>query len=98
MGQIIKFFGWLILGIAMTLVIFGHLTMILIYDMAYLMETLFPSDPESISSIWIIMGSALPAAGMWLLGHGMQKLEAKAEAKEAAEIAAEAAAADQVES
>ena len=96
MGQILKFFGWLILSIAMTLVIFGHVTMVLIYDMAYLMETLFPSDPESISSIWIIMGSALPAALMWLLGHGMQKLEAKAEAKEAAEAAIEAA--DQAES
>ena len=87
MGQILKFFGWLVVGIAMTLVIFGHLTMILIYDMAYFWETLFPSDGESISSIWVILGSVLPGGSMWLLGHGMQKLEAKAEAKEAAEHA-----------
>lgn len=96
MGQILKFFGWLIIAIALTLVIFGHVTMVLIYDMAYLIETLFPSDPESISSIWIIMASVLPGGSMWWLGHGLQKLEAKAEAKEAAE--AEIEAADQAES
>lgn len=93
MGQIVKFFAWLIAGIALTLVIFGHLTMVLIYDFDYLLETLFPSDSESVSSIWIILGSSLPGGLMWLLGHGMQKLEKKAEAKEAAELAAEAAAA-----
>jgi len=73
MGQILKFFGWLVLTIALTLVIFGHIMMVIIYSTDYLMDTLFPSNPDDLSSIWVIMGSVLPGATLWLLGAALQK-------------------------
>lgn len=65
MTQVVLFFGWLICGVGLTLFIFGHLSMLFVYDWAYVLNTLFPSD-DSLSSLWMLPVSIAP--GGVLLG------------------------------
>ena len=87
MGQVVKFFGWMGIGIAVTMIVFGHLVMVLVYNLDYLLETVWPSDPQSVSSIWFSLASFVPGGVLWLLGHGLQKFQQRSEAKEAAQTA-----------
>ena len=87
MGQVVKFFGLMGIGIAVTLIIFGHIVMVLVYDMNYFKETVWPSDSESISSIWFSLAAFIPGALLWSLGLGLEKLGLREEAKFAAEAA-----------
>lgn len=87
MGQVVKFFGWMLIGMAVTLVIFGHIVMVLVYDMTYLMETVWPSDPEGISSLWFSVAAFVPGTLIWSLGFVLEKLGQREEAKRAAKAA-----------
>jgi len=75
MGQIIKFFGFLVMGIAVTLVIFGHIMIPLVYDMDYLVDTLWPKDPNAYSSIWVAMASLFPGGMLWGIGWGLERFD-----------------------
>lgn len=85
MGQVVKFFGWMAIGMAVTLVIFGHIVMVLVYNVDYLKETVWPSDPQHISSIWFSLAAFAPGGLLWLLGHGLQMFQRRSEAKQAAQ-------------
>lgn len=85
MGQVVKFFGWMAIGIAVTLIVFGHLVMVLVYNLDYLKETVWPSDPQGISSIWFSLAAFVPGGLLWLLGHGLQTFQQRTEAKQAAQ-------------
>lgn len=82
MGKIVKFFGILVLGITLTLVIFGHVTMVLIYSFDYLLETIFPTTPGAYSSLWIVGASIFPGGLMYLLGTFLERMGPSAEAQE----------------
>lgn len=88
MGQVVKFFGWMMIGMAVTLVIFGHIVMVLVYDMTYLMETVWPSDPKGVSSFWFSLAAFVPGTLIWSLGFVLEKLGLREEAKIAAKAAA----------
>jgi len=98
MGQVVKFFGLMAVGIAVTLIIFGHIVMVLVYDVNYFMETVWPSDPDGISSIWFSLAAFIPGALLWSLGFGLEKLGQREEAKIAAEAAGTGDAGDTGES
>lgn len=87
MGQVVKFFGWMAIGIAVTVVIFGHIVMVLVYNVEYLIETVWPSDPADVSSIWFSLASFVPGGLLWSLGAGLEKWRQREDAKLAAENA-----------
>ena len=72
MQQVVKFFGWIALGVAVTLFIFGHISMWFVHDFNFMVETIFPNDPETISSIWYGLFALIPGillfALSWLIG------------------------------
>lgn len=75
MSQVIIFFGYLIIGVAGTLVVFGHVSIIFVYGWDTLQENLFPSDPDSYSSLILSSLSFIPGALMLGFGKFMKKLE-----------------------
>ena len=68
MAQILTFFGWLLLGVGLTLFVFGHLSMVFVYDWNYVLEALFPSD-EAWSSLVFFPVALAPGAIMYGLGR-----------------------------
>lgn len=88
MTQVITFFGWMLIGIAVTLVIFGHVSIAFVYDFNTLIETLFPKD--DISSLVYALLSLIPGLIMLGIGKFMAKLDARDAALDAAEIDAQA--------
>lgn len=81
MTQVIIFFGWMIIGIAMTLVVFGHISIVFVYGFNTLMETLFPKD--GISSLVYASLSLIPGAIVLAIGKFIAKLDAREAAREA---------------
>ncbi|MFC1673863.1 hypothetical protein ACFL12_06910 [Pseudomonadota bacterium] len=68
MGKVVTFLGWLLLSIAGTLYIFSHISMLFVYNIDYLLDTLWPSDPEAVSSLWF--GLLVLVPGTLMLGFG----------------------------
>ena len=95
MGQVIKFFGLMGIGMAVTLIVFGHIVMVMVYNMDYLKETVWPSDPQSISSIWLSLAAFVPGGILWLLGHGLQAIQRRIKAKEVAKATEASEASDE---
>lgn len=83
MTQVIIFFGWMAIGIAVTLVIFGHISIVFVYDFNTLKETVFPKD--GISSLVYASLSLIPGAILLAIGKFMAKLDAREAAREAAD-------------
>ena len=81
MAQILTFFGWLLVGVGLTLFVFGHLSMAFVYDWNYVLQALFPSD-DSISSLLIFPLAIAPGAIMYGLGRLLEKFTAKDEAED----------------
>jgi len=81
MGKIVSFFGWLMIAIVATLLVFGHIMMVIIYSTDYLIDTLIPQDPKVYSSIWLILATLVPGILFLTIGHLLQKWEQRAEAK-----------------
>jgi TRAP-type C4-dicarboxylate transport system permease small subunit len=100
MGKIICFFGWLMIAIIVTLLIFGHIMMVMIYSTEFLMDTLFPKDPKVYSSIWMILAMFVPGCLFLLIGTIMNKWEnrKKSSADQADSDADEASKTPQTES
>lgn len=73
MTQVIIFFGWLMIGIAGTLVIFGHASIAFVYGVDHLMEGLFP--PEGLSSLIYASVAFVPGAVVLGIGKLMQKYD-----------------------
>lgn len=83
MTQVVIFFGWMTIGIAVTLVVFGHVSIVFVYGFNTLLETLFPKD--GISSLIYGSLSLIPGAIILAIGKFMAKLDAREAAREAAE-------------
>lgn len=66
MTQVVIFFGWLILCVAATLVVFGHLSIAFVYDLDTLLQGMFPDEGVSslvYSTLAFIPGSVLLGIG-----------------------------------
>ncbi len=83
MTQVIIFFGWLIIGVAATLVVFGHASIAFVYDFDTLKENLFPE--EGLSSLVYSSASFIPGTVMLAIGKLMKRYDDKVAAREAAE-------------
>jgi len=83
MTQVIIFFGWLVIGIAVTLVVFGHISIAFVYDFDTLLENLFPE--EGLSSLVVSALTLIPGGVLLGIGKLMQKFDERTEAREAAE-------------
>lgn len=83
MTQVIIFFGWLVIGIAVTLVIFGHVSIGFVYGVDRLWHDLFPS--EGLSSLIWSSAALVPGSVMLGIGKLMQKYDNRGAAEEAAE-------------
>jgi len=90
MGKIVSFFGWLLIAIIVTLLIFGHIMMVVIYSADYVIDTFIPKDPKVYSSIWLIMATLVPGTLFLIVGSAIQKWEKREEAKLAAAEGVEA--------
>jgi len=82
MTQVITFFGWLSIGIGVTLAIFGHISIVFVYDLSTLWETLFPED--GISSLIYSAVGLVPGLVLLSIGKFMKKLDDRAAAQESA--------------
>jgi len=84
MAQVIKFFGWLLLGIAGTLIVFGHLAQGFVYGWKYL-ATQLTNDPatSALSLLAFVPGLLLYGCGV-LLDIWGRRSDAKWTAHEAA--------------
>lgn len=81
MTQVIKFFGWLLIGVGLTLFIFGHLSMVFVYGWAYVGEAIFPSD-DALSSLWAFPVALAPGSLLLGMGFLMQRFDQRAAARE----------------
>lgn len=80
MTQVIVFFGWLIIGISVTLVVFGHVSILFVYGFDRLMEDIFPS--EGVSSLIWSLGAFIPGSIMLGVGKLMQAYDRRTLAHE----------------
>ena len=85
MAQVVVFFGWLVVGIAITLVVFGHVSIVFVYGVDTLLETLWPE--QGMTSLVYSAASLIPGAILVSIGKVMKKAEAKTAASENAENA-----------
>ncbi|MCK5575282.1 MAG: hypothetical protein KAI28_05680 [Sphingomonadales bacterium] len=83
MAQVVIFFGWLIIGITTTVVIFGHVSIAFVYGFNTFMETLFPED--GLSSLLYFLVSPIPGSIVIYLGKLMKKSEDREAARDEAE-------------
>lgn len=81
MTQVIKFFGWLLVGVGLTLFVFGHLSMVFVYGWAYVGEAIFPSD-DALSSLWAFPVALAPGGLLLGMGFLMQRFDERAAARE----------------
>ena len=91
MTQVIIFFGWLVIGIAVTLVVFGHASIGFVYGVKRLWHDLFPS--EGLSSLIWSAGSLIPGSLLLGVGKLMEAYDKRVAAKEAKAAEAEDASA-----
>ncbi|HEY9080871.1 hypothetical protein [Magnetovibrio sp.] len=91
MGQVVKFFGWLLIGIGGTLAVFSHLTMGFVYGWDKLAQQV-TSDPTgtALSVLALVPGALLYGFGVFLEKWSIRS-DAKWAAKQAAAKAKEAA-------
>jgi len=84
MAQVLTFFGWLLVGVGLTLFVFGHLSMLFVYDWAYVSNALFPSD-GSLSSLLAMPVAVAPGGVLLGLGKLMKMFDQRAAAREGAD-------------
>lgn len=84
MGQVVKFFGMLVLGIGFTLVVFSHLSMGMVYGWDKLAQQV-ANDPVG-TALSIV--AFVPGALLYGLGVLIEKLGKRSDAKWAEEQAA----------
>lgn len=89
MAQIVSFFGWLILGVGLTLFVFGHLSMLFVYNIGYVVNALFPSD-DSLSSLLALPVAVTPGGILLGIGRLMKMYDDRVAAREAAQNAQDA--------
>jgi len=89
MGQVVKFFGWLVLGIGGTLAVFSHLTMGFVYGWDKLAHQV-SSDPTGTA---LSVLALVPGALLYGFGVLLEKWAARSDAKWAAKQAEAAEAA-----
>lgn len=82
MTQVITFFGWMIVGICVTVVIFGHISIGFVYGIDRLFEEMFPS--EGWSSLTFLVLAPLPGSVLLGIGKLMKMLDNRTAAREAA--------------
>ena len=84
MGQVVKFFGWLVMGIGGTLAVFSHLTMGFVYGWDKLAQKI-SNDPTgtALSVLALVPGGLLYGFGV-LLEKWAIRSDAKWAAKQAA--------------
>jgi len=91
MGQVVKFFGWLVMGIGATLAVFSHLTMGFVYGWDKLAQQI-SNDPTgtALSVLALVPGGLLYGFGVLLEKWAIRSDEkwaeqqAQAQAQEAA--------------
>ncbi len=91
MGQVVKFFGYLIMAVGTALVVFGHISIIFVHGWDYLVKQISASPWETL--MWILV--LVPGALVYGLGALIDHLGRRADAKGEAE---QAGASDQAES
>lgn len=88
MTQVITFFGWMVVSICVTVVIFGHISIAFVYGIDRLLEDMFPA--EGLSSLLFFAAAPLPGSVLLGIGKLMKIFDARTAAREAAEAAAAA--------
>lgn len=83
MGQVVKFFGLLVLGIGGTLLVFSHLSMGMVYGWGKLADQL-TSDP--IGDL-LLLGAFVPGGILYGLGVLVEKIGKRSDEKWAAQMA-----------
>jgi len=89
MGQVVKFFGWLVMGIGATLAVFSHLTMGFVYGWDKLALQI-SNDPAgtALSVLALVPGGLLYGFGVllekWAIRSDEKWAEQQAQAQEAA--------------
>ena len=83
MGQVVKFFGWLVIGVGGTLLVFGHLVQGYLYGWANLWAQLV-EDPLTTA---LFLLAFLPGAVLFGLGALIETLGRRSDAKWAAKQA-----------
>lgn len=88
MGEIVKFFGWLVLGIGATLAVFSHLTMGFVYGWDKL-ATQITTDPTgtALAVLALVPGALLYGLGVLLDKWGRYSDRKWEEKKAAHELA-----------
>jgi len=84
MGQVVKFFGWLLLGIGGTLAVFSHLTIGFVYGWDKLVQ-MVTSDPTGTA---LVVLAFVPGGLLYGLGVLIEKMGKRSDEKWAAKQAA----------
>lgn len=85
MTQVITFFGWLVIGICFTVVVFGHVSIAFVYGFDHLMVDMLPS--EGMSSLVFFALAPLPGGALLGIGKLMKRHDERVALREAAEEA-----------
>lgn len=85
MTQVITFFGWLVIGICFTVVVFGHVSIAFVYGFDRLVLDMLPS--EGMSSLLFFVAAPLPGGALLGIGKLMKRYDEREAAREAAEEA-----------
>ena len=93
MGQGVKFFGWLILGVGVCLVVFGHISIIFVHGWEYLFKRVSAAPWET--ALWLL--ALVPGVLLYNFGRLIEYLGRKSDEKWEAQQKA-AAEKDQLES
>ena len=80
MTQVITFFGWMVIGICLTVVIFGHTSIAFVYGIDRIVEDMFPS--EGFSSLIFLVAAPLPGSVLLGIGKLMKRHEERTAARE----------------
>ncbi|MCW8915543.1 MAG: hypothetical protein OQK24_06780 [Magnetovibrio sp.] len=77
MGQVVKFFGYLILAVGTALIVFGHISIVLVHGWGYLVKQI-SSSPQA-TALWAV--ALVPGALVYGLGVLIERLGQRAEVK-----------------
>ena len=77
MGQVVKFFGWLVLGVGIALVVFGHISIMFVHGWGYLVKQVTSAPLES--ALWLL--ALVPGALLYQFGRLIDYLGRKSDEK-----------------
>ncbi|MEG3617320.1 hypothetical protein V5T82_02525 [Magnetovibrio sp. PR-2] len=77
MGQVVKFFGWILLGVGTALVVFGHISIIFVHGWGYLVKQVSSAPGET--ALWLV--ALVPGVLLYNLGRLIDYLGRKSDEK-----------------